>query len=164
MDFENVASAYPRVFISDPLLAEATAVLRWRASAFWGQQPAEQIQTRFRLNQDDWSEWSTLRELEVDGLAPGQYTFQVQASNLLGRTGDEISPITFSIRSPFHQRPEFLIPLGCLVIVIIGLTITLFDRRRHTVDLRLSEARFRSFFERAPISLWEHDYSDLKVY
>ena len=60
---------------------------------------------------------------------------------------------------------SFLLPVGLL---LIGFSILLWSsllrQRRHEIELRQSEARYRSFFENSPISLWEEDFSEVKAY
>ena len=60
---------------------------------------------------------------------------------------------------------SFLVPVGLL---LIGFSILLWSsllrQRRHEIELRQSEARYRSFFESSPISLWEEDFSEVKAY
>jgi PAS domain S-box-containing protein len=60
---------------------------------------------------------------------------------------------------------SFLLPVGLL---LIGFSILLWSsllrQRRHEIEQRQSEARYRSFFENSPISLWEEDFSEVKAY
>jgi PAS domain S-box-containing protein len=60
---------------------------------------------------------------------------------------------------------SFLLPVGLL---LIGFSILLWSsllrQRRHEIELRQSEARYCSFFENSPISLWEEDFSEVKAY
>ena len=164
----GLAEAYgplPRVDIAAPLMDRDRAVLRWRPAAYWGQQTSEQIKTRHRLDRGTWSAWSHQREVIIDGLQPGEHAFQVQAVSLFGRISDVEHSVSFAIPQPFYRQPQFLLPVGILLSVILVLVVTLVERRRrHSAVLNLSEERFRSFFEEAPISLWEHDYSALKEY
>ena len=60
---------------------------------------------------------------------------------------------------------NFLLPVGLL---LVGFSILLWSsllrQRRQEIELRQSEARYRSFFENSPISLWEEDFSEVKAY
>lgn len=52
--------------------------------------------------------------------------------------------------------------------LLVGFAILLWSsllrQRRHEIELRRSEARYYSFFENSPISLWEEDFSEVKAY
>jgi PAS domain S-box-containing protein len=76
-----------------------------------------------------------------------------------------------SNRIPLHGRqfmiPHYsiLLPVGLLLIgFCILLWSSLLRQRRQEIELRQSEARFHSFFENSPISLWEEDFSEVKAY
>jgi len=60
---------------------------------------------------------------------------------------------------------SFLLPVGML---LAGFSILLWSsllrQRRHEIELRQSEARYYSFFENSPISLWEEDFSEVRSY
>jgi PAS domain S-box-containing protein len=60
---------------------------------------------------------------------------------------------------------SFLLPVGML---LVGFSILLWSsllrQRRHEIELGQSEARYYSFFENSPISLWEEDFSEVKAY
>ena len=165
LDLGQVSPSLPRIDIAPPLIDRNRAVLRWRPVAFRGTPPSTHIKTRHRLDQEAWSAWSYRREITIDHLSPGRHAFQVQAAGPFGRIAPAPPAVPFFISGPFYRRPEFLLPIGLLLLVIAFLYAVLVRRRRqHTTDLRSSEIRYRSFFEEAPISLWEHDYSRLREY
>ena len=60
---------------------------------------------------------------------------------------------------------SLLLPVGLL---IIGLFIlwwsSMLRQRKYDLELSRSEARYRSFFDNSPISLWEEDFSEVKGY
>ena len=60
---------------------------------------------------------------------------------------------------------SFLLPVGLLLVgFAILLWSSLLRQRRHEIELGRSEARYHSFFENSPISLWEEDFSEVKEY
>ena len=165
LDLGQAPPSLPRIDIGPPLIDQSGVVLRWRPVAFRGTHPSTRIKTRYRLDGEAWSEWSYRREIDIDHLAAGQHAFQVQAAGPFGRIAAAPPAVPFSISGPFYRRPEFFLPIGLLLLVIAFLYAVLVRRRQqHTAALTSSEIRYRSFFEEAPISLWEHDYSRLKEY
>jgi PAS domain S-box-containing protein len=56
-----------------------------------------------------------------------------------------------------ERDKDFLASIGSQVAVAI-------ERKRAEEELHHSEARFKILFENSPISLWEEDYSQVKVY
>ena len=58
---------------------------------------------------------------------------------------------------------NYLLPVGLLLIGFFTLLLSsLLRQREYDEQLRRSEARFHSFFENSPISLWEEDFSGVK--
>lgn len=47
---------------------------------------------------------------------------------------------------------------------LLGFLHDITERKRSEIAVRASEERFRSLFESSPISLWEEDFSDVKIY
>ena len=58
---------------------------------------------RYRLNDDDWSDWTTNTSASLANLSYGKYTFSVQARDMFNRI-TETSSIKFRIRAPFYFR------------------------------------------------------------
>ncbi|HTY10066.1 MAG TPA: PAS domain S-box protein [Bacteroidota bacterium] len=60
---------------------------------------------------------------------------------------------------------SFLLPV-CLLLVGFSILLwsSLLRQRRQDMELRQSEARYHSFFENSPLSLWEEDFSEVKAY
>ena len=165
LDVGVAGSQLPQIDIDKPFLDSKRAVLRWRPSSYWGYQVSDQIKTRYRLDQGAWSPWSSQREVIIDELEPGKHTFQAQASSLFGLVSSAENSVSFSILYPFYLQPGFMVPIVSLTMIVLVLAIAIYERqRRHRVALSASEVRFRSFFEETLVSLWEHDYSDVKDY
>ena len=155
--------APPRVIGVDTLVSQNDAVLRWQAFAHRGGDRAT-IQTRYRLDDMPWSDWSVLPEARLADVSSGRHQLSVQARDEYGHF-DEGIQIPFVVQAPYYQRPAFFIPVGLSAITVLLLVLALVERRRqHAARLRESEDRFRSFFEEAPISLWEHDYADVQAF
>ncbi|HTR82206.1 MAG TPA: PAS domain S-box protein [Bacteroidota bacterium] len=60
---------------------------------------------------------------------------------------------------------SFLLPVGLLLIgFLVLLSSSMLRQRQYDLELSQSEARYRSFFDNSPISLWEEDFSEVKGY
>ncbi|MBT4100839.1 MAG: response regulator, partial [Gemmatimonadetes bacterium] len=154
----------PRIVRMDPIVSDDEAVVRWATFADRGRQKRESIQTRHAIDGGQWSDWDLSREIGLHEMAAGRHEVSVQARDEFGTQDDGIK-IEFFIESPYYQRPEFFVPLAMSLLAALLLSIALVvRRRRHNVDMRRTEDRFRSFFEEAPISLWEHDYSQVQQF
>lgn len=105
---------------------------------------------RVRLSglSETWSQWTTQAQRDFTNLAPGSYTFEVQARTARGTVTD-ISPYTFTILPPWYRTwwAYLLYVLGgggLLVGIVQWRTHSLRQQQRHLeqlVDARTSEIR-----------------------
>lgn len=165
LNLKEKTHPYPVVELGAPHIEDHHLMMRWRALAYWGQIPAQNIETRFRVDQQSWSGWSEKREAVLKNLTSGNHIFQVQAKGLYGESAPDSSVVSFVIPHPFFQRPAFVIPIGFLLLTVLLLILILRDRRRlHHAALAASETKYRNLFENSPIPLWEIDLSRVREY
>ena len=153
----EAATPPPRVFLREHEDQVMRPLLRWSAGGFWGELPAEDVPTRWRVDGGAWSVLSTGREAVLADFAPGRHRFEVQAQGLFGTLG-EIAGTDVTIRLPLHRRPAFVIPIAGLsaALLLLG-AITLVRHRRDTAALRTSEAEHRALMEQASDAIFVCD-------
>ncbi len=81
----------------------------------------EQIRYRYRLEGFDngWVERNTRRNAQYTNLPPGQYRFQVSASQRGSGWSPETASVNFEIQPRFYQRPWFLPAAGSLLALLL---------------------------------------------
>ncbi|HJP30068.1 MAG TPA: ATP-binding protein [Candidatus Latescibacteria bacterium] len=137
----------------------------WKALSFEGQTPRDRIQVRVALDDGPWSDWSTTREATFAALPSGDHRLRVQAAGAAGARSEGEFTADFEVLPSLYSRPVFFMPVGASVMAVLLLSVLLvIRRRRDAAALAASEIRYRSFFQQAPISLWEQDYSEVKAY
>jgi len=116
----------------------------------------EQIRFRYRLRgwKSDWVNADTLREASYMGLAPGRYTFEVQAANRTGEWGPVSRAIAVELEPFFWQTRWFV----ALVVVVIAAILIEITRRRTLQRAEKLNLRFQErSAERERIALQIHD-------
>lgn len=116
----------------------------------------EQIRFRYRLMgwKSEWVNADTLREASYMGLAPGSYSFQVQAANRTGEWGPVSPAISVELEPYFWQTRWFVaIAMMALAAILIEFTRRRTLQRAERLNLRFQE---RSA-ERERIALQIHD-------
>lgn len=101
----------------------ASGALIFNVSApFYLKSNGTKFQYRIEGHRDNWSRWSTDKEIDPGNFAPGNYVLQVRAKNILGEIS-EIKTFEFSVPRPLFLRWYFLVlyvlMLAALVLVII---------------------------------------------
>lgn len=81
---------------------------------------------------DGWRDATTLTREEYPNLAPGHYTFKVQASNGYGYWDNTPEQFSFTIQQPYYLRGWFII--CCIVVMLISLHGFVKIRERNLVN------------------------------
>ncbi len=138
----------PTIVLSQPAVEKKSALFRWQAYSYMGQQEMRSIKTRFRLDNDQWSEWTEQREKLYLDLPPGSHTFTVQARNSIGKVVPMGVSTVITLELPYYLQSYYLIPIsilsGGLIILVV---IILLRKRKHDLELRLSEERYRGIIQ-----------------
>ncbi|MBI5215079.1 MAG: PAS domain S-box protein [Ignavibacteriae bacterium] len=138
----------PRIKLEEPIIEEAKTTIQWKALAFNGELPPDEVQTRYRLNDEEWSAWNTQRSITYQKLEPGNYHFYLQARGVFGQYDTPGKQVFFTIQPPLLKRPVFFLPIGTLSLLSIIFAVSYFVRRRKSeAALRRSEERFRTITE-----------------
>ena len=109
---------------------------RWEALPYWGEFAPEKVLTRYRFDNQNWSDWSLLRQAELKSPTPGPHSIDVEAKLLQLTSRPPVQSLQFESIPPFYQRPMFWIPFLFLSGMVIYLAVTLILKRvQYTRDL-----------------------------
>ncbi len=147
----------PSVTVTPPLAAPGHVYFQWQTFAFRGQQPPEEIETRYRLDDQPWSAWSVAREASALNVPPGAHTFTVQTKSLFGIVTPAGTTASFHIAPPFYRHPLFLAAVLLWVLSMSALGVSHWRRQRRSEEaLRLSQTRLEAAQARAKMGSWEY--------
>ena len=148
LSFEETNRPRPRIGCDEPATDGARALVRWKCLAYWGEIPPDAIQSRYRLDENAWSQWSVRGEARFSGLPAGDHRIQIQAKDLFGNFDTLGAYSAFTIVPPFYARPLFTLPIGLLSSAVLFLGIALLVRKKnHMAAIRESEAKLRMITE-----------------
>ncbi|HUX95373.1 MAG TPA: SpoIIE family protein phosphatase [Bacteroidales bacterium] len=100
-------------------------------------QNSTQYQYLLKGVMDDWSRWSNSSTITLMP-APGEYTLQVRAKDLLGNISD-IKELRFTIKAPFTQTTAFYVIILAAVLILILLITRMRERQLKNEKLILEE-------------------------
>lgn len=127
----------PTVLFGKPTIDNTDVLLRWQAFSFWGQIPYGDVETRYRIKNGEWSDWSKLKEVHLTDIAPGTYTLEVQAKGLFATRSTSFT-LSFTMPTPLYRSPFFALPVGLLVAAAVWMGIIAVVRKRNfNRELRL---------------------------
>ncbi len=96
-----------------------------------------QYQYRLEGAMDDWSRWSNSSTITLMP-APGEYTLQVRARDLLGNMSD-IKELNFTVKAPFTRTTAFFVIIFASVLILILLIARMRERQLKHEKLILEE-------------------------
>lgn len=142
----------PEIRFESPVLEDDKATFSWEANAYWADVPATRIETRYHLEGEAWSAWTTTRSVVFNGLASGTHRFHVQPRPTSWQDSARVYSVGFDIPPPLYLRPMVALPMTVLGLLVLTLAGAVWERkRRYDRTVRESEARFRALFKSNPI-------------
>lgn len=134
--------------LETPLVENKTANFHWHPYAEWGLPSSEKILTRYRIDDNDWSEWSVQHVVTVTDISSGEHSFQIQAKNLYGQFAKEGWKQSVYILHPLYMRSVFIYPVGALIVILCVMSVVLIRRKRkYDIEVRQKEVKFRRLTE-----------------
>jgi signal transduction histidine kinase len=120
----------------------------------------EQVRFRYRLlglNDDAWSSSDTQRIATFTNLPPGNYTFEVAATNPLASTQPKTASLSFSVRAAWWETLWFRFVSALAAAFAIAALVSFVVRRRMQARIRRLEQAQALDRERARIARDMHD-------
>ncbi len=131
-----------RTILFKPIVENNEVYCTWYPASFWGDIPSDEIETRYRINNEEWSTWSLQNSVTLKNLKSGNYKLSVQAKNSYGNIYDAAQTEIFEIEPIIFFRPIFLGPILLLLLIIIGLIIrAYFINKQHLINLESQRIR-----------------------
>lgn len=134
---QNQRKYYPiKVFLSKPVVDNNDALCSWHPDSYWSKHPSDEIETRFKLNDQDWSGWALQNTVTLKDLKSGKYSLVVQAKDPYGNVFNASEAQTFTIEPHLFLRPMFQIPITVLIGIIIALIIKYYQaKKQHLINM-----------------------------
>ncbi|MFA6470045.1 MAG: histidine kinase [Bacteroidota bacterium] len=141
MDRRNIRTPL-KVFLSKTIVESNIAHCSWTPLSYWGVTPTEQIKTRYRLDNQAWTNWSTQHYVILDNLPSGDHSLIVEAIDAYGFIGESKAETTFYIEPPVLYRPMYAIPFLTLA-SLVGITTYRIFQNKKEYRKSLNDQRLR---------------------
>ena len=139
---EELLKRQPRVRLEQLADENGNLRFRWEALPYWGEFAPEKVLTRYRFNDQPWTEWGLGRLAQWKSAPAGPHKIEVQAKLLLLSSNPTVESLDFESVPPFYQRSMFWIPFILLTVIVAYLTATLIlGRIRYTRDLKAAKEK-----------------------
>ncbi len=121
-------------------IAENNGIIHigWSVFSYYGQLPKEDILIRYKIDDKQWSKWSTIREILLTDLSFGEHNIFLQAKGIFGDYKNTTVKATFNLPYPIYLTPWFLLP-AIISLYLISLFIYKDIKRKKIERLKLIE-------------------------
>lgn len=113
-------------------------LISWSGTDYWMETSQSQISFSYRLNDGEWSEFTSQTNVLLTNLSSGKHRFEVRARDLNFNIEPTPAFVHFSVAPPAYKQPWFLILVAGFLGVIIYLQVRLLNRNRRLNVLNLS--------------------------
>jgi signal transduction histidine kinase/ligand-binding sensor domain-containing protein len=133
----------PKVKLVSPSFIGTTAIVRLSAFPYLGEIDPKDVEIRHQLDDNQWSDWSTQREILLTHLASGDHKIEVQAKGLFGNFDPTGETLTFEVEPSLLKRPSVVIGLVLLLGSFSVLVVAYLNRKRnYQKALQKNDERF----------------------
>lgn len=116
---------------------------QWSGKDLWSKTPQSKLEYAYRLNQQDWSLYSTATEVLLPALTPGKYQLSIKARDLAGNESVEYAIAEFTIIPYLWKRPWFIVSMATIFLTITAMGYWIMRMRiRHILELETLKLQF----------------------
>lgn len=164
LNLNEISTALPEIKLYTPLVQNSSLLIHWNSYSFWGEQRSENIENRYRVDDQPWSEWNKEQHVIIPDLSSGDHLFSIQSKNDFEKKYSETKSVSFTIPPPLYQVPLFYIPVGFLLLTLGVFGYIYFHRKQEDQKaLRKSEEQYRKLFETANDAIIIFDPANRKI-
>lgn len=122
-------------FSDREISSSGNVIITYNGVDFWNQSSAEKIQFSYRLNDKQWSPFSTEKSSVFLDLNPGNYVLDVRARDLDNNIEPNPARISFTVLRPVYMRAWFILTIMTFLGIIVWLLIRLYARNKQIHEL-----------------------------
>lgn len=113
---------------------EGNTYIAWEGKDLWNTTPAKELDFSYRLNDDQWAEFSKENRKQFLGLENGNYRFKVRARDTDFNIDSTPAILNFTVMAPFWKQPWFILLIGGLMGLIVFQTMRVFKRDKQLLE------------------------------
>ncbi len=131
-----------KIILNKPIVENNDVYCSWTASSHWGIIPSDQIESRYKIDNEQWSEWSVNRDLVLRDVKSGHHRIAVQAKESSAQVKYYTHTASFYVERPVFLRPLYLIPFLVMLSVVFA-TLARYKQAQKAHALQIQNQRTR---------------------
>jgi len=121
--------------------------IAWEGNDYWEETPAHHLSYSWRLNNGQWSSFSSETSIVLTNLNSGNYHFEVRARDLDGNIEPIAAGVSFTVKPPIWKQAWFIILVISFLLIIGFYEIRLINRNRSLFNLNTSLSETNTILE-----------------
>lgn len=121
---------FPKIIITDKAQNGDKFDIKIAAMSYYNRQNSEDILIRYKLDDTQWSEWSTIRNITLKNLSFGKHIITFQAANFFGEVSKTDYTKEFIVVAPFYLSPDYIVPIFILLSILVWSTYNNYKRKK----------------------------------
>lgn len=150
------------IIYSEKVDRSGNTLIGWQGNDYWEETPAGQLTYSYRINKEEWSEFSQETSVLLTNLGSGRHEFEVRARDLDFNIETEPARVVFSVLPPIWKQPWFITLLITFFIVIGFYEARLINRNRSLSRLNANLREANETLENRQIKIERQTQTILK--
>lgn len=122
--FQKNKSKVPiKIVLEKPIIESDRVFIKWSIDVFWKAMSSDDIEMRYKLDDNGWSEWSKRRDAVFTSLSAGDHRFEIQVKDLYGQIAEGVYVQDFTVPPPLYRNIWIVGPFVIMIITIVSLMI-----------------------------------------
>lgn len=117
-------------FFSKEVSADGNTLIQWTGKDFFEETSDEKLLYSYRLNNGEWSTFSSTVQNTFVSLSNGDYKMEVRAMDLGGNIDPTPAMIEFSVKPPVWKQAWFIILVGSFLFIITIFGYNIFTKNK----------------------------------
>ncbi len=113
-----------------PHSEDTSVIVRWNASDYWAETPAEKLRYAIKVDGDEWSAITDFGQHTLRGMQPGHHSVSLSATDAVGNTGVMPAPLETTVPDPFARQNALKLSGLFVVMALAVLAATWLLRQR----------------------------------
>ncbi|MFK7775881.1 MAG: response regulator, partial [Saprospiraceae bacterium] len=135
---DNIPPETQITFFTNEVSTDGNTMIQWEGKDFFEETPNEKLSYSFRLNNGEWSDFSTEQHHTFLSLSNGQYKLEVRAMDLGFNIDETPAVVEFLVKPPVWKQVWFISLVSTFLTIILFFGYKIFTKNKTLEKLNSS--------------------------
>jgi len=135
---DKIAPDTEITFYTEEVSSDGNTIVKWSGKDFFGETDEAKLSYSYRLNNEEWSDFTTQNDFTFLSLANGDYHLEVRAMDTDFNIDPTPAIIQFSVKPPVWKQAWFIALVSTLLTIILIFAYNIFSKKKKLEKLNSS--------------------------